>query len=184
MRWKDAVFDAAVIHVHTEGTVDVVYDVDGTVGIFLTAAEHGLNKLPEKEKPRGGGGKKKKKVCSVEGCPNKVNARGLCANHYRKPCSIDGCTTKAVTRGLCTKHGAKGKCLVGSCSANARNKGGFCARHGGKDGFCAASKMQHSHLADFTFPRIKETTLSTNKSKIKTGCQNQAITIRMLPGQE
>jgi hypothetical protein len=28
-----------------------VYDVNGTVGIFLTAAEHGLNKLPEKEKP-------------------------------------------------------------------------------------------------------------------------------------
>ena len=97
VRWKDAVFDAAVIHVHAEGKVDVVYDVDGTVGIFLTAAEHGLNKLVAKEKPRGGGGKKKKKVCSVEGCPNKVHRRGLCKTHCKK----DGCTTQA--RG----HGAR-----------------------------------------------------------------------------
>ena len=90
VRWKDAVYDAAVIHVHAEGKVDVMYDVDGTVGVFLAAAEHGLNKLPE-----GGEKKKKIKVCSVEGCPNKVNARGLCKNHGRKPCSIDGCTTKS-----------------------------------------------------------------------------------------
>ena len=51
VRWKDDQYDAAVIHVHAEGNVDVVYDVDGTVGAFLTAAEHGLNKLPAKEKP-------------------------------------------------------------------------------------------------------------------------------------
>ena len=37
------------------------------------------------------------------------------------------------------KHGGPGKCLVGSCSANATNKGGFCGRHGGKDGFCTTA---------------------------------------------
>ena len=38
-----------MIYVHAEGTVNVVYvvyGVDGTVGIFMTAAEHGLEKLP------------------------------------------------------------------------------------------------------------------------------------------
>ena len=110
VRWKDALYDAAVIHVHAEGNVDVVYDVDGTVGIFLTAAEHGLNKLPAKEKPRSGdgGGKKKKKVCSVEGCPNKVKARGRCRTHGAKPCSVDSCTSKAIARGVCRKHGTSG----------------------------------------------------------------------------
>ena len=30
------VFDAAVIHVHAPGGVDVVYDKDGSVGVYLT----------------------------------------------------------------------------------------------------------------------------------------------------
>ena len=76
------------------------------------------------------------KMCSVGSCSNKVKARGLCAHHCKKPCSVDGCSTKAIAKGLCGKHGANGKCLVGSCSTNAQNKGGFCGRHGGKDGFC------------------------------------------------
>ena len=46
---------------------------------------------------------------------------------------------EAIARGVCDKHGAKGKCLVSSCSANAQNNGGFCGRHGGKDGFCTAA---------------------------------------------
>ena len=36
MRWGAELFDAAVIHVHSAGKVDVVYDIAGSVGIFLT----------------------------------------------------------------------------------------------------------------------------------------------------
>ena len=45
VRWQTGLFDAAVIHVHSPGKVDVVYDIDGSVGIFLTAEEHGLKLL-------------------------------------------------------------------------------------------------------------------------------------------
>ena len=45
VRWQAELFAAAVIHVHSAGKVDVVYDVDGSVGIFLTAKEHGLKLL-------------------------------------------------------------------------------------------------------------------------------------------
>ena len=49
VRWEAELFDAAVIEVHPSGKVDVVYDIDGSVGLFLTAKEHGLK--------FGGGGK-------------------------------------------------------------------------------------------------------------------------------
>ena len=45
VRWEAELFDAAVVHVHSPGKVDVVYDIDGSVGIFLTAKEHGLKLL-------------------------------------------------------------------------------------------------------------------------------------------
>ena len=56
--------DAIMIHVRAPGTLHVGVDVDGTVGVFATAAEHGVNKLPEQEKP---GKKKKKKMLDVLG---------------------------------------------------------------------------------------------------------------------
>lgn len=54
-------FAATVLTVHGAEKVHVVYDVDSSVGIFLSAAVHGLNKLWIKLE-RGGrrfeGGKK------------------------------------------------------------------------------------------------------------------------------
>ena len=41
MRWQAELYDAAVIHVHSRSTVDVVYHIDGSEGILLTAKEHG-----------------------------------------------------------------------------------------------------------------------------------------------
>ena len=35
-------FAAKVIHVHAGGEMDVLYGIAGSVGIFLTAKEHGL----------------------------------------------------------------------------------------------------------------------------------------------
>ena len=42
VRWQTTLFTATVIHVHSAGKVDAAYDIDGSVGIFLTAKEHGL----------------------------------------------------------------------------------------------------------------------------------------------
>ena len=141
VRWKDALYDAKVIKLRPNGEVAVVYDVDSTVGDFLSAAEHGLNKLPELSPPPPATlkmvkGSQKNTVCSVAGCPDKARTRGLCSVHCIRLCSVEGCSTNEKARGLCAKHGARGKCLIDNCSANAQHKGSFCGRHGGKDGFC------------------------------------------------
>ena len=52
--WEDAVYDAAVITVHANNAVDVVYAVSGCIGLSLTAAEHVLQLV-------GGDGKPKEK---------------------------------------------------------------------------------------------------------------------------
>ena len=57
VRWQAKAFNAAVIHVHAAGKVDVEYDIDGSVGIFLTAKEHGLKLLGDEEKKGGGRGR-------------------------------------------------------------------------------------------------------------------------------
>ena len=43
VKWQSELFDASVIKVNPSGSVDVVYDIDGSVGIFLTVKEHELN---------------------------------------------------------------------------------------------------------------------------------------------
>ena len=105
--WLKALYPANVTKLHSSGKVDVVYEINNTVGVFLTAKEHGLKLLPETKNGKVGG----KKVCSVDDCPNKVNARGLCKTHGGGPCSVEGCATKAHARGLCFKHGANGECV-------------------------------------------------------------------------
>ena len=56
--WEDELFEAAVIKVHTEGDVDVAYDVSDSVGVHLTAEDHGLKLLPDEQSGgRGGGGR-------------------------------------------------------------------------------------------------------------------------------
>ena len=49
-----------MLHVHPSGSVDVAYDVDGSVGVFLTVEEHGLKLLGDEEKKEEG----KKKKCA------------------------------------------------------------------------------------------------------------------------
>lgn len=45
MLLEKELFAAKVLTVHGTEKVHVVYDVDSSVGIFLSAAVHGLNKL-------------------------------------------------------------------------------------------------------------------------------------------
>ena len=129
--WQAKLYDAEVIHVHSSGKVDVAYDIDGSVGIFLN-----LDLAEDKKdqvvfhSSQGGREKETKTVCSVGGCSKKAYVRGLCDHHRRKPCSVDSCTTKATARGLCNKHGAKGACLREGCTTPAqRKKGGLCFKH-------------------------------------------------------
>ena len=48
--WLKALYPPKVTKLHPSGKVDVAYEANNTVGVFLTAAEHGLKLLPEKKK--------------------------------------------------------------------------------------------------------------------------------------
>ena len=86
--WHDELYPAKVFKLHSSGKVDVVYEIDNTVGVFLTAKEHGLKLLPDKKEEQPV--KKKKK----DECHNKVHAKGLCGKHRSMQfCKFDGCTT-------------------------------------------------------------------------------------------
>ena len=45
---EDEPFDAEVIQLHVSDTVDVPYDINDSVGVHLTAKDHGLKLVPEK----------------------------------------------------------------------------------------------------------------------------------------
>ena len=49
VRWTDVLYPAKVIKLHPSGKLDVAYEINNTVGVFLTAKEHGLKLLPEKD---------------------------------------------------------------------------------------------------------------------------------------
>ena len=59
VRWQATLFAAKVIHVHSPGKVGAVYDIDGSVGIFLTAKEHDYS-CPGGRKRRWGGRSRRK----------------------------------------------------------------------------------------------------------------------------
>ena len=126
VRWKTKAFPATVIHVHSAGIVNVVYDIDSSVGVFINLLGDHVN---EETKPETTGVKEKRR-CVVDGCPSKAYYKGqLCVKHGGKPCSVDGCTTKVMARGLCGKHGARGECRREGCTTPAATKNGVCTKH-------------------------------------------------------
>ena len=59
-KWEQLLFDAAVVYVHAPGKVDVVYDVDGSVGTLRTYLHCGTHcSISDDVSPRKGG------VCAV-----------------------------------------------------------------------------------------------------------------------
>ena len=85
VRWKAELFDAAVIHVRSNGKVDVVYDIDGSKGTCLTAKQHGLKlrvTLTKGVLSGGGGGvgaarRLQFQAMRVTELKQKLKARGL-----------------------------------------------------------------------------------------------------------
>ena len=71
--WEDAVFDAAVIKVHSNGAVDVAFKKDGSIGKNLTKAENILQLLGEdwkkKEKPKAVGGEGRERRARLMAAP-------------------------------------------------------------------------------------------------------------------
>ena len=46
--WEGTLYAANIIYVDADaGWCDAVYEIDGFVGIYLTAEEHGLKLLPD-----------------------------------------------------------------------------------------------------------------------------------------
>ncbi|KAK1732297.1 hypothetical protein QTG54_017018 [Skeletonema marinoi] len=61
----------------------------------------------------------KRKLCSSEGCTNKVIEGGVCRKHGAK---VKRCSSEGINNGVCVKHGAKIKrCSTGGCT-NRRRK--------------------------------------------------------------
>eukprot|EP00729_Bicosta_minor_P005556 gene5556-biopygen16858 len=77
-------------------------------------------------------------TCGKHGGHGECSHPSGCRLHGGKCCSVDGCTTNAKARGVCFVHGAYGECKTINCSTNAQKRGGYCARHGGKAGYCQA----------------------------------------------
>ena len=49
VQWQGELFAATVIRIHeAEGACDAAYEIDGSVGMFLNAEEHGLKVLPDR----------------------------------------------------------------------------------------------------------------------------------------
>ena len=132
-------FNAKVIHVHSSDTVDVIYDIDSTVRVYLTPKEHGLKLLADEEKKEGGEEDGEEEEEGV-GCTTSAVKKGrLCATHTVKlSCADPDCDNPQV-RGkfVCIKHGAYGYCTTDACINNAITTRGKCKKHDSKTVVCS-----------------------------------------------
>ena len=112
VRWQVKPFNASVIHVHSSGKVDVVYDIDGSVGTFLNSARSWRQTLLGRRLlTKNGTG-----LCPKHGA---ISMRGKCKKHDSRTvaCSAEGCSTTAIARRVCSKHGALGTCSFNKCTS-------------------------------------------------------------------
>jgi len=89
------------------------------------------------------------KICSHEGCSNKVFHAGLCRRHKgytKKTCKVEGCTLQVINGGVCQRHGARRpnrkRCSHEGCTKVAQKRG-LCRGHGGFD-VCSREGCRHS----------------------------------------
>ena len=112
VRWQTGLFDAAVIHVHSPGTVDAVYDIDGSVGIFLTAKEHGLKSLGMRK--RSGEGRRTRCVCWVAA--------------LFKPTATKGSSVRNMAANRARSVAAPPRRKHGGCASNTAQMASVCAK--------------------------------------------------------
>ena len=143
--WQGELFAAAIIYIHeVEGACDAAYEIDDSVGVFLTPEEHGLKLLPARPRvaeaeiagasinsvddPGNGGsddtseGAPKRpprldKDDKAGGGPPPVAAGGVAAREQKD-------------RGLVKTQ--RSTCSAVGCS-NVSKKKGVCRKHGGAD---------------------------------------------------
>lgn len=127
-----------------EGTDDVSIE-DAT---DLPSEGKKRKQAPEARKRRKR--KRVRRMCTIEGCLNRVVQGGVCIAHgaKRKQCSFPGCDKSVKKAGLCSTHGpARKRCEVPGCSRVAV-QGGICIGHGAKKTVCSRDGCSQSVFAN------------------------------------
>eukprot|EP00934_Nitzschia_sp_Nitz4_P006560 Nitzschia sp. Nitz4//scaffold6_size259037//106308//107222//NITZ4_001069-RA/size259037-processed-gene-0.69-mRNA-1//-1//CDS//3329556878//6550//frame0 len=84
--------------------------------------------------------KRVRRMCTIDGCTNRVVQGGVCIAHgaKRKQCNYPGCDKSVKKAGLCSTHGpARKRCEVPGCQRVAVQNG-ICIGHGAKKTLCTA----------------------------------------------
>lgn len=117
---------------HAAGISDVVHPPSSPSKDTTDTKLQGIRKRRRRKRVR--------RVCTIEGCANRVVQGGVCVTHgaKRKACKHPGCGKSVKKAGFCSTHGpARKRCEVPGCSRVAV-QGGICIGHGAKKNQCEA----------------------------------------------
>lgn len=145
--WQGSFYHATVVRVHSTGKCDVKYDVDASVGTYLTHKQHGLKVLPvlETDDEEVEITERNDAPCDLPPPPQTDRGdripRGVVSplefKHKRRGngskqrlCLFNNCKSGALKHGLCYRHGAFGVCTSNGCKTNASSVRGLCRKHG------------------------------------------------------
>eukprot|EP00729_Bicosta_minor_P014465 gene14465-9049_t len=134
--WQGSFYHATVVRVHSTGKCDVKYDVDASVGTYLTHKQHGLKVLPvlETDDEEVEIAERNDAPCDLPPPPQTDRGdripRGVVSplefKHKRRGngskqrlCLFNNCKSGALKHGLCYRHGAFGVCTSNGCKTNA-----------------------------------------------------------------
>ena len=159
--WQGELFAATIIYIHdAEGACDAAYEIDDSVGVFLTAEEHGLKLLPARPNEAEAG------IAGASG--NSADHHGNDGNEdtrelvLKRPPRLDkGDKTEeggpACVAGGIAAHKRKDRgsvrklCSIISCSSFVQ-KDGLCKKHGNKcntsaNGICSTQNCTANVVA-------------------------------------
>ena len=151
VQWQGELFAATVIRIHeAEGACDAAYEIDGSVGVFLNAEEHGLKVLPDRPEEA------EAEIAGARG--NSVDHHGNGGNEAiisevvsKRPPRLDKSDTEEggsapVAGGMAAhkrKNRGKKMCSTVGCSSFAQTNG-LCKKHGDK---CTTSGCTNNVVA-------------------------------------
>ena len=91
-----------------------------------------------------------RRLCTIEGCTNRVVQGGVCVTHgaKRKTCKYPDCDKSVKKAGFCSTHGpARKRCeILGCCRVAVQ--GGICIGHGAKKNPCKAEGCRRLAIMD------------------------------------